>query len=1441
MGGLNAFSIEIKHQNQSYFLHFSTLFKSTKKCQNQYSPDPISASNSLQSPLKPQNNHWTILILDIASFLSTYFEVFDDSWKVLSIKLCANMLVKSVLSSNRLFCLEEFPMEIKFKVNKDETFLEKYNYVLISEDQNKENVLLPMPKNSENQEKPNKTKKNINNKENKGPLFNNNIINNEQKEKKSDVNEEKVKPIMSKQRAKSSNNNNNEEEEIIKHPPIKKKVSFKLPESPSSRKHSNSDIKNNVNQNSFKTINSHDLYPIIQPPQPTPHEYQMANEQTFELNPNPIMSLQHIQGYSGLSKSLKSVTNNKILYSLGPSVILHDLNLNKQSYFFQRSMINSEIKCFTYCLENKLLITSTNQSLIQFWDYNTTDLLPVSFQSTIRKIKTLTLVYDFVVNPKKSTRKFKLILTGDDEHQRVCIQILQYSPQNQSLQLLHKQISDWEITHFNPINPLDSSKGFISMGTRNLRIWKLNRLSENYVLQGSNINVSNDFYANSSVLLTDFKIIPLNKSEKPADETEINMIVSASNGFIYVLSLTSKGPLAVFRLASTGIVSLAYCPIRCLVASSFEDSSVTIWKSDFSSSVLEGKLESQATSMDFIPAGLLTGSLNGSIGVIALEDQKFKTLIRSHTDDILGLEYNSSLKKIVTISKDSTIRLWGIKGRSGLIEESYEFRCFDDEVCKIRSMNNEGSIFCGFKGGLIRMFNLRNYSIQCELLRHKSEITTLDIDCNDKFLMVIERKMQNMVLYLVNDKANGFDEIKSIALRSLLSPEENQHRCFGGFDKNGDYFYLLNDSGYTLELFSMRSFELLYSISLPKEATTLVFSKFPNHIFMLSLDGSLSRYVIRKDVLTLFREYPALHSGEINNWRISKNSCFNLSSGEDRLIKVWDYNLRGYLTPYFQCFYAGEIMGDLRFSDDENGMVFGFGKESRGIYVWKFERGLVEDDDCEENDGYFGGFYNGNEGEKLLETRKFITTLMKDEKKESLCENILENNRKDKNNTKIITDLNLNNGECFENKMPGIKKNDLVEERKIQNEKMKENIEKIYESQFYNKNALKNEEQEEINNEIPLLGRYVYWNSQLGFNTKMHKSLLNAPNSSSLIWNTLHKYIACLCGPMIVITYLQNPKTQKKIMFETEVLQIYQTPNQKTLVMVTENLQFSLFSAKTLQKLGEFNLFSSSSLIFATISPCNTYILTLSHLKTEKCPLLNIFEIGTCALISSSQIKELGDSDICCAKWTQNLELFIISSKILQVWRLTNKRSLEYQNLSLPKHSETLQKYGFFSSIQLIDTISSNSLIETVVLLGSTIGSLYIIDSRTGSLLCLLASVVQGPILEIWVNNGKRIIIKSNNQNVYSWGLKQENLETIEKLGDLLQLPPETLVLDSSIISMTQGQICEGHSDDQMMTITKSGTLWLLDFNESTTIKLFSSHLTEKNIVETLVSEDFIM
>jgi len=56
------------------------------------------------------------------------------------------------------------------------------------------------------------------------------------------------------------------------------------------------------------------------------------------------------------------------------------------------------------------------------------------------------------------------------------------------------------------------------------------------------------------------------------------------------------------------------------------------------------------------------GTVNGSLGLVDMNEEKYKTLLRSHADEIIAADYNTLRNNVITISKDKMIRLWELDG-----------------------------------------------------------------------------------------------------------------------------------------------------------------------------------------------------------------------------------------------------------------------------------------------------------------------------------------------------------------------------------------------------------------------------------------------------------------------------------------------------------------------------------------------------------------------------------------------------------------------------------------------------------------------------------------------------------------------------------------------------------------------------------------------------------
>lgn len=75
---------------------------------------------------------------------------------------------------------------------------------------------------------------------------------------------------------------------------------------------------------------------------------------------------------------------------------------------------------------------------------------------------------------------------------------------------------------------------------------------------------------------------------------------------------------------------------------------------------MEAKHEGTVCCVDISMDGLrvIAGTLSGSIGVLDKANQRYRTLVRAHTSEILYMGFHVPRRNLITVSMDGTIRLW---------------------------------------------------------------------------------------------------------------------------------------------------------------------------------------------------------------------------------------------------------------------------------------------------------------------------------------------------------------------------------------------------------------------------------------------------------------------------------------------------------------------------------------------------------------------------------------------------------------------------------------------------------------------------------------------------------------------------------------------------------------------------------------------------------------
>ena len=148
---------------------------------------------------------------------------------------------------------------------------------------------------------------------------------------------------------------------------------------------------------------------------------------------------------------------------------------------------------------------------------------------------------------------------------------------------------------------------------------------------------------------------------------------------------------------------------------------------------MEAQHEGTVSAVDISTDGLkvLCGTLYGSIGILDKSNKNYKTILRSHTDEILTIDYHLMKGLLITASRDKTIRLWNIETQ----QEVYEFSSPTDQPLCISSHPTQPMFACGFESGKMRIFDTDTTEVVDEFSQFNKPLKSLKYDNNGKFLI----------------------------------------------------------------------------------------------------------------------------------------------------------------------------------------------------------------------------------------------------------------------------------------------------------------------------------------------------------------------------------------------------------------------------------------------------------------------------------------------------------------------------------------------------------------------------------------------------------------------------------------------------------------------------------------------------------------------------------
>jgi WD40 repeat protein len=566
--------------------------------------------------------------------------------------------------------------------------------------------------------------------------------------------------------------------------------------------------------------------------------------------------------------------------------------------------------------------------------------------------------------------------------------------------IIAKQISEFDVKRIK-FSPYEDGN-LVSCGRENIRFWRIKRGH----LRGCPVRLNE--YARG----TKFTDLAFESAYGPAPSegtAQKRVFVSTAEGTVVQVNYATKAMECVYRLHDSAIHTIAVNEGFCVTGS--QDKFLRVWPLDFSDYFLEAEHEGPVQAVDVSPDGLklAVGTSSGTLGVLDISSHAYHTLLRSHTETVYGcaLDPNPARNEFGTVSADGTIRIWSLT----TLEQLYEFdapeetaRCIayqpnprgpnlpsssDDDDDDVDDVHR---IACGFNSGCVRIFDVPTTTMPHEHQQHRGPVVQVLFDPSRGDRLYSAGLDGHICVY---DVTRGYQPVKMIA-----SDSPARHVAMA-ISHDGALLAALGPDPACAIIFSAESLMPLRKLrrrqrngavakladgggaptpgarSTDSNFRVFCFNKDATELIAATSDRRLARYDVGTG--TLIRETTAVHHGSINTLDVSPSGAYVISAGDDRVLRVWDAQLRGPNPPPFQS-YIGHASGitQLKFSGLKDGAVnvvsVGAGN---GVFLWKFygvEEFLAGDDGDEEEAAEPSGLGSASETYRQHRTKRIASS-----------------------------------------------------------------------------------------------------------------------------------------------------------------------------------------------------------------------------------------------------------------------------------------------------------------------------------------------------------------------------------------------------------------------------------------------------------------------------------
>uniref|UniRef100_A0A8B9RIY0 WD repeat domain 90 n=1 Tax=Astyanax mexicanus TaxID=7994 RepID=A0A8B9RIY0_ASTMX len=646
-----------------------------------------------------------------------------------------------------------------------------------------------------------------------------------------------------------------------------------------------------------------------------------------KLQPDPILKLSRIIGFGGATLKCAVWANDgeEVVYPCHAIIVSMKISSGQQRFFIGHT---DKVSALALNTVSSLLASAQTGThcLIRLWSYSKGQCLTM-IKTHAHSLNTLSFSYSGGV----------LCGVGKDSHNKTMVVVwnTQRATKGGVVTIMAKAHTDVDVQTMK-IAFFDDTR-MVSCGVGNVRLWRVRGGS----LRSCPVNLGQYHSLEFTDLAFEEGHAPDRQfaSSKSGHILEIDYIsVAIKNVRRLLPSQQNHSHRREKQTFSTGpgiaVNSISVCGAFCATGS--EDGFLRLWPLDFSSVLLEAEHEGPVSLVSVSADGMsvLAATSTGNLGYLDVNSRGYRTLMRSHTNTVLGFSVDGIRRQITTASKDCTVRVWAMDS----MQQLYDFVSDEDNdaPCSVVFHPSLPVFACGSNSGTVRVFDIPESSLLAQHRQHRGAVVGLVFSPDGE--------------HLYSAGSLGY-----LALYNAFQPEYPILRVLGnvvaqGADRGPDALVVSSDSRclafvgpteYTVTIMDahtldeMLTCELHTSFFTNVESTTLdsalkvCFA--PSSLSHLLITTSSNKILwINRSTGRLLREVSEVHKHQCASLAVSEDGCFLLTAGHNA-VKVWDYNMK--LDVNSQVFIGhSQPITQVSFTPDQMGVV----SVGDAIFFWDF-------------------------------------------------------------------------------------------------------------------------------------------------------------------------------------------------------------------------------------------------------------------------------------------------------------------------------------------------------------------------------------------------------------------------------------------------------------------------------------------------------------------------